>query len=211
MTQLCPNSDLIVFSHVRWDDPFQRIHHLMTRYASHRRIYFVERPQIIEHLQPFMDFQQRTNIRLLTPHLPMEFSTTQRTQICRNLIDDVINEEKIENFSLWYNDPLAIKFTDHLIPSLTIYDGFHHKSSEHSELERRLVNKADLVLAESSPKKAPSSLNKKNLVQYLLDSEEKERAHNISWDQSWACVAELEKNALAIKAKRAQRHLNCNI
>ncbi len=210
MSPLCSNSDLIVFSHIRWDESHQRIHHLMTRYATHRRIYFVERPQTVDHLQPFMDFQNRTNIRLLTPHVPLHFSSTQRTQICRNFMDDLIKEEDIQNFSLWYNDPLALKFTDHLIPSLTIYDGFHHKSTDHSEYERRLVNKADLVLAENNPPKRYSSVSKRNLVQYLLDAEEKERAHNISWDQSWACVAELEQNALTSKAKKAKIHLSRN-
>ena len=35
-------TDLVVYSHLRWDFVFQRPQQLMTRMARHRRVFFVE-------------------------------------------------------------------------------------------------------------------------------------------------------------------------
>jgi len=40
-------SDLVCLSHLRWDFVFQRPQHLMTRWAKHARVFYVEEP--IEH------------------------------------------------------------------------------------------------------------------------------------------------------------------
>src|SRR5690349_20043880 len=39
--------DLLCVSHLRWDFVFQRPQHLMTRWAKHARVFYVEEP--IEH------------------------------------------------------------------------------------------------------------------------------------------------------------------
>jgi ribonuclease BN (tRNA processing enzyme) len=37
--------DLVCLSHLRWDFVFQRPHHLMTRFARERRVFYVEEPR----------------------------------------------------------------------------------------------------------------------------------------------------------------------
>jgi ribonuclease BN (tRNA processing enzyme) len=37
--------DLVCLSHLRWDFVFQRPHHLMTRFALERRVFYVEEPR----------------------------------------------------------------------------------------------------------------------------------------------------------------------
>src|SRR5438105_7098976 len=36
---------LFCFSHLRWDSVFQRPHHLMTRWARERRVFWIEEPR----------------------------------------------------------------------------------------------------------------------------------------------------------------------
>ena len=37
-------SDLVCFSHLRWDFVYQRPQHLLTRCAKDRRVFFIEEP-----------------------------------------------------------------------------------------------------------------------------------------------------------------------
>ena len=41
---LTSNTDLLVFSHLRWDFVYQRPQHLMSRFARDRRVFFIEEP-----------------------------------------------------------------------------------------------------------------------------------------------------------------------
>src|SRR4051812_1222544 len=38
----CSRTDLVVFSHLKWNHVFQRPHHLMSRFAKYRRVFFIE-------------------------------------------------------------------------------------------------------------------------------------------------------------------------
>jgi len=152
MQSACADADLIVFSHLRWDFVFQRPQHLMTRYATHRRVYFVEEPIYEKAVNPRLDLRlTKENLTIVVPHLPENLSYLEKTEILRSLIDELIEDEMMEHYSLWYYTPLAIPYSDHLKPKVTIYDcmdelsKFKGADPSLEEKELQLLSKADLV------------------------------------------------------------------
>src|SRR4051794_22518239 len=55
--------DLICFSHLRWDFVLQRPHHLLSRFATASRVFYIEEPLALppEHAEPHLDISPRTS------------------------------------------------------------------------------------------------------------------------------------------------------
>ena len=140
--------DLICLSHLRWNFVFQRPHHLLTRCAAERRVFFVEEPVWGEDTTPRLDLQQSNNITVIVPHLP---HGSDEIVVMRRLIDEVIAAQQIERYVLWYYTPMALGFTSHLQPDAVVYDcmdelsSFAHAPVELRQFEQELLRRADVV------------------------------------------------------------------
>ncbi|QDK38156.1 glycosyltransferase family 1 protein [Bdellovibrio sp. NC01] len=194
--------DMIVFSHVRWSDVYQRLHHLMVRYARNRRIFFFEKPQIGDQKESSFEHQYRSGVHVVTPHIPYNFTSTERHDDCRSYIDTLMDEEGVAKFHLWYSDASALKYSEHLIPVLTIYDGFSNSLVTDHESEQILINKADLILNQHPQQKPQLAVGSDVTSDYLLKTFD-ERNQHLAWDQSWRCVADLEEEAMRRKIRKA--------
>jgi UDP-galactopyranose mutase len=144
--------DLICLSHLRWKFVFQRPHHLMTRWAKDRRVFYVEEPVVAGCLEPHMQIETCSRVKVVVPHLPEALGAASIPRVLRTLLDDLIEQEHIEDYLLWYYTPLALAFTDHLAPAATIYDcmdelsAFKGAPAALKEHEAHLMNRASLVL-----------------------------------------------------------------
>lgn len=174
-------SDLIVFSHIKWSDPLQRLHHLIQRYSYDRRIFFIERPQMVDGLNPHLEIEDRGQVAVVTPYIPALLKPSEKQEEVRDLLDDLLEDEKVHQFHLWYSDALAYKYSQHLVPTLLIYDGFSASRTEEHELEKSLIDRADLI---------------------LCDQNEKAIA---SWEQDFETVRNLERWALKNKLQQFVR------
>ncbi len=145
-------SDLIVFSHLRWDFVFQRPQHLMTRFSKSRRVFFIEEPVTGDYEASHLLSRKRNpNIVVVTPHLPHGLNAEHAKEEQKKLLDDLILSEKIEDFDLWYYNPLALSFTEHLDSRVIIYDcmdelaRLHETQPDSLSIEKDLIRRADLV------------------------------------------------------------------
>ena len=140
--------DLICLSHLRWNFVFQRPHHLLTRCAAERRVFFVEEPVWCEDTTPRLDLQRSNDITVIAPHLP---HGSDETVVMRRLIDEMIAAQQIERYVLWYYTPMALGFTSHLQPAAVVYDCmdelscFAHAPVELRQFEQELLRRADVV------------------------------------------------------------------
>ena len=143
--------DLVCFSHLRWDFVFQRPQHLLSRCARDRRVFYVEEP-LPGDGPPRLEVLTRNNgVRVVVPHLPtgMEAAEAERAQ--RALIDAFLADRAVEDYAAWYYTPMALGFTDHLRPRVTVYDcmdelsGFMFAPPVLREREAQLFEWADLV------------------------------------------------------------------
>ena len=145
--------DLICFSHLRWGFVFQRPQHLMSRFARHQRVFFVEEPMYRSVSHPTLDFNScpHSPVVIVTPHLPVSLEGTNPVQVLRELLNQLITRKQVNRYITWYYTPMALDFARHLTPELTIYDcmdelsGFHGAPPRLCELEQELFQRADLV------------------------------------------------------------------
>jgi UDP-galactopyranose mutase len=64
--------DLVCFSHLRWGFVFQRPQHLMSRFAKHRRVFFIEEAIREDCAEPHLRVQvcQTSRVIVVTPLIP---------------------------------------------------------------------------------------------------------------------------------------------
>lgn len=147
------SSDLIVFSHLRWDFVFQRPQQIMSRLARDRRVYFFEEPKFSNFDAPYLHLSHRNmgGVKVIVPHLPVGLDEAEISSAISYLVDDLIHEENIVEYTTWYYTPMALTFTQHLRPHVVVYDcmdelsAFKNAPSRIREYEMELLRRADVV------------------------------------------------------------------
>lgn len=142
--------NLVCFSHLRWDFVYQRPQHLLSRASRYWQVWYVEEPQWGDTLR--LDVRQVDDgIRVVVPHLPLGIDDETAVRLQRQLVDQWLERERLTDFIAWYYTPMALRFSDHLTPRLTVYDcmdelsAFSGASPLLLDQEEKLIRKADLV------------------------------------------------------------------
>ena len=145
-------SDLVCFSHLRWDWVYQRPQHLLKRAASDRRVFYVEEP-ICDNGSMRLEVRERdAGVKVVTPYLPEGLcSQIAKTAVMSEMIERFLDAQGIRDYVLWYYTPMAMEFTRQLKPSAVVYDCMDELSAfkgapealKFHELE--LLKRADVV------------------------------------------------------------------
>lgn len=145
-------TNLICFSHLRWDFVYQRPQHLLSRFAKSLNVYFVEEPIFDCEGDPYISFSKRDDkLWVGVPHLPAGVSKAEESELLDDLLDKFLNNEDLSRFIFWYYTPMAMAFTEYFHPRLTVYDcmdelsHFKFAPPELKLMERKLFDKADIV------------------------------------------------------------------
>lgn len=142
--------DLVCFSHLRWNFVYQRPQHLMSRCARERRVFFVEEPEFSDVPAHINMEKDPSGVVVVKPFLPAGLNEAETHTALQKLVDQLFAEE-IDEFILWYYTPMALEFSGHLRPALTIYDcmdqlsAFKGAPAKLQELEPELIDRADLI------------------------------------------------------------------
>ncbi len=145
-----PVGDLICFSHLRWNFVYQRPQHLLTRASESFRVWFIEEP-IRGQEQRVAVTAINDRLRVVVPCLKHGTSPEEAIRIQREMMNDLIRREQISEFVAWYYTPMALLFTNHLRPRLTIYDCMDELSAflgappQLLQQEKELLSRAGLV------------------------------------------------------------------
>lgn len=141
---------LICFSHLRWDFVYQRPQHLLSRASQQWPVWFIEEPIWDQTL--WLDIRPVTDrIRVVVPHLPQGIDADTAVRLQRQLVNQLLDQERLTNYIAWYYTPMALQFTEHLRPQLTLYDcmdelsAFKGASPLLLQLEEQLLARADMV------------------------------------------------------------------
>jgi len=145
---------LVVFSHLRWSFVFQRPQHLLTRLAAHYRVLFIEEP-IQDDGAPRLDVSTGdagvSIVRPVTPLTSAGFADDQLA-LLGPMVADLLSQEAIEQFIVWFYTPMALPLLDRLTPLAVVYDCMDELSAfagappQLREREAQLLKRADLVL-----------------------------------------------------------------
>lgn len=152
MNTHCETSDLLVFSHLRWDFVFQRPQHLLSRHAKHRRVFYFEEPVFGMTDMPRLHLRETAEaVQVAVPYLPSNIKPEDVEPALRDLVDELIFEEDLSTYAVWYYTPMALPFTRHLEPVSVIFDKMDELSLFKGapqaliDMEQELLKKADLV------------------------------------------------------------------
>jgi UDP-galactopyranose mutase len=147
-------ADLICLSHLRWDFVFQRPQHLMTRWAKHARVFYVEEPIEHEDRQARLEVKQYSErLSVTVPRIPSGSSPEDARRWQTELLHTLVETEGLRDYVLWYYTPMAVPITRSLSPSAVVYDcmdqlaAFHGAPPELTMFERQLLDQADVVMA----------------------------------------------------------------
>lgn len=189
---------LVCFSHLRWDFVYQRPQHLLSRFATMFTVYFVEEPYHDANGEPTLSFTSKgDNLWIVRPHVPASATSEETERIQKNLLDRFLKNKNSEDLIFWYYTPMALSFSGHIKPGLTIYDcmdelsNFKNAPKKLKEFEDVLYEKSDIVFTGGHSlydfKKDrhhniysfPSSIDKKHFEQARTVKEEPEDQRQI--------------------------------
>ncbi|RAJ94122.1 glycosyl transferase family 1 [Larkinella arboricola] len=142
--------DLICFSHLRWNFVYQRPQHLLSRASRHFRVWFWEEP--VADQQPWLEVRPiNPKLHILVPHLPAGTDPQTQHDYQRRWLQELLAQQQITDFVAWYYTPMALNFTEHIQPRLTVYDcmdelsAFRGAPPQLREREKQLMQQAQLM------------------------------------------------------------------
>lgn len=119
-----PYSDLLVFSHLRWDHVYQRPQHVMTRLAEQGlRVFFIE--ESVYDKTGVLYWENRTvapGVTVCRPHSPDTIGAYQDISVLRRLLPELLQAEGIHHYIAWFYTPMAFPLLEGLSPHGVVYD-----------------------------------------------------------------------------------------
>ncbi|MVN78235.1 glycosyltransferase [Hymenobacter sp. HMF4947] len=148
--------DLVCFAHLHWDFVWQRPQHLLSRFAQHGRVFYIEDAffHADDLIEPHVEVKERQNgVKVVVVHLPQHLRANEAAanQAQFEVLSDFFVESGIDNYLFWYYTPMALNKSRAFQPVLTVYDcmdelaQFKFAPPELRQLEQELFQKADLV------------------------------------------------------------------
>jgi len=92
-----------------------------------------------------------TGVIIMVPQMPAGLSAATCETIQKLLLNNMLLENQIQNYVLWYYTPMALSFSTHLKPRVTVFDcmdelsAFKGAPQEMKDREAELLRRADLV------------------------------------------------------------------
>lgn len=144
---------LVCLSHLRWQFVHQRPQHLMSYAARNYQVHFLEEPIFSEDIRrsEWKTWTDDSGIRIAVPYLPVRSSEESVIDAQRSLLDQIMEPYAGHNITFWYYTPMALRFSEHHVPNLCVYDcmdelsAFRGAPPELAVMESRLFDLADLV------------------------------------------------------------------
>lgn len=142
---------MVCFSHLRWDFVYQRPQHLLSRFAQDMTVYFIEEPMFDEGAPRYVVTQKEPNLHVGVPHLPHGTEPDEVEFLQRQLLNGFMSTRSARDTAFWYYTPMALGFSSHINPGITIFDcmdelsAFKFAPARLKQLEQNLLSRADVV------------------------------------------------------------------
>ena len=147
------NYAIVTFSHLRWDFVYQRPQQLLSRLATNRRVIFIEEPVLDASGASWERFHPEPNVLVCRPHtaIPAHGFCDEQFPELRRLIQQLLLEEGIDRYVLWFYTPMALPLAENLEPLSIVYDcmdelsAFLNAPPQLLQREAHLLQLADVV------------------------------------------------------------------
>ncbi|MEO5893608.1 MAG: glycosyltransferase family 1 protein [Ferruginibacter sp.] len=142
--------DLVCFSHLHWDFVYQRPQHILSRFTTQYRVFYIQEFSFTDIADGYSIDQSNEQVWIIKPHLRNDHHDNILERQ-RKILNELFVAENISSYILWYYTPMSLLFSDHLRPVVTIYDcmdelsAFKFADPNLKDAERALFQKADVV------------------------------------------------------------------
>ena len=142
--------DIVCFSHLRWNFVYQRPQQILSLAAEKNRIFYVEEAVWDAPETKLEITSPQKNIWVIVPFFSQS-KQNDHTDLLRSAVDEMFTLHAITQFILWYYSPMAVMFTSHLQPVISVYDcmdelsAFKFAPPDLISNEQLLLLKADIV------------------------------------------------------------------
>jgi glycosyltransferase involved in cell wall biosynthesis len=113
---------IVAVSHLRWDFIFQRPHHLMTRAARDRAVFYIEEPEFDASVPWLEERTFAEGVTACVPHLAPGGSVHDDDRTLVTMMSELVGRHDLDPFVLWSQTPSSQRHTRHLEPAVTVYD-----------------------------------------------------------------------------------------
>jgi hypothetical protein len=145
---------LVVFGAQRWNFDWQRPQQLLTRIARHYRVFYVEEPHTT-HRDPWLEVNEvAPGVEVLVAHTRCDAPGFHRDQlpVMGRLLGAFLRERGVAKPLAWLDTPAALPLAESLQARALVWDCHEDIAAASDddrlhELERRLLDVADIVLA----------------------------------------------------------------
>ena len=151
---MSPLPTLVVFSHLRWNFVYQRPQHVLTRFASNRKVLYIEEPVRDSDNSVSWEFSNPApGVTVCRPHTPLEsggFSDDQNS-LLEPMVCKLISERAGNDYDVWLYTPMAWPLAAGLQPRRLVYDKMDDLASFKAaplalrDREEALLARADVV------------------------------------------------------------------
>ena len=144
--------DIVCLSHLRWGFVYQRPQHLLSRFAKNHRVFFVEEPVPADGTPRHeITICPESGVHIVVPQIPAGLGAASTDTILKLLLNNLLSENLISDYALWYYTPMALSFSRHLQPRIVVFDcmdelsAFKGAPQEMKDREAELLKLADVV------------------------------------------------------------------
>lgn len=96
--------NILCFSHLHWDFVYQRPQHLLTRFSKENNVYYFEEPR--NGISDLYEADLRDGVIVIKMFINEH--EENRDQRLRKMIDLILEDYSITNYSCWYYTPMAL-------------------------------------------------------------------------------------------------------
>src|SRR5919202_1353687 len=110
--QFLSQLDILCFSHLRWNFVYQRPQHLLSRFAKHTRVFFIEEPIWYKGEDKLQITESDKNIFVVVPYIKEETPKSDLITKQKKMVDSLFHSMAINRYLSWYYTPMALAFSD---------------------------------------------------------------------------------------------------
>ncbi|MBK9332412.1 MAG: hypothetical protein IPM96_08465 [Ignavibacteria bacterium] len=136
---------------MKWDFDFQKPQHLLAKFSSVYRIFYVEEPLFNSSEEKFSLTPAGEGIWVVKLFLKGDKNDSDDNIRQRKLLKTLFVIMNIHRYILWFYTPMALPLSDDMSADLIIYDcmdetvNFEFAPEGYMQLEESLISKSDLI------------------------------------------------------------------
>ncbi|MEJ7587971.1 MAG: UDP-galactopyranose mutase [Ferruginibacter sp.] len=123
----------------------------MSKFSKTYRTFYFEEPEYTNEPDGYTINLNKDHVWIVVPHLQVNQTNSDTTERTREILDSLMEDLNINDSINWYYTPMALAFSSHLKPKLTVYDcmdelsAFKYAPPQLKAMEKQLMERADIV------------------------------------------------------------------